>query len=43
MGIFWGFRNTLFPYVLDEHKATQAWGSKFNNKDEREEGSEIGW
>ena len=43
VGVFWGFRNSLFPYILDNNKAKPEWGSKFDTKDERSEGSEIGW
>lgn len=43
VGVFWGFRNSLFPYILDNNNSKPQWGSKFDKKDERSEGSEIGW
>lgn len=45
MPIFWGFRNSIFPLIIDGALQTKAtWGTQFDsNTDSRPEGGEIGW
>lgn len=45
MPIFWGFRNSIFPLMIDgELQSQPTWGSQFNNEtDSRPDGGEIGW
>ena len=44
MPIFWGFRNSIFPLMIDgELDTKEGWGSQFDNKESRSEGDEIGW
>lgn len=45
MSIFWGFRNSIFPTIIDgELESEPSWGSQYDvNRDSRPEGEEIGW
>lgn len=45
MPIFWGFRNSIFPLMIDgELQGKPTWGSQFNDEtDSRPDGGEIGW
>jgi len=45
MAFVYGFRNSLFPYVLNgpQSKAKPGAGSQFNADDSREKGDEVGW
>lgn len=45
MPIFWGFRNSIFPMIIDgEIEDKPSWGSQYDTeKDSRPEGEEIGW
>lgn len=44
MPIFWGFRNSIFPLMIDgELKTKDSWGSQFDNTESRKDGEEVGW
>ena len=44
MPIFWGFRNSIFPLMIDgELDNKPSWGSQFSDTDDTPDGGEIGW
>lgn len=44
MPIFWGFRNSIFPLMIDgELNSKPTWGSQFTKEDSTPDGGEIGW
>ena len=44
MPLFWGYRNSLFPLVLQGNNgAKPKWGSHFDENNTRDPGDEIGW
>jgi len=44
MPIFWGFRNSIFPLMIDgELNSKPNWGSQFTKEDSTPDGGEIGW
>lgn len=44
MPLFWGYRNSLFPLVLQgDSTGKPLWGTHFKKEDSRSEGDEVGW
>ncbi len=45
MGIFWGFRNSIFPKFIDGDLVTNkpSWGSHYEPKQDNTNESEVGW
>lgn len=43
MPLFWGYRNSIFPMVLDGKGKKKGAGTQFDESTSREDGSEIGW
>jgi hypothetical protein len=43
MPLFWGYRNSIFPMVLDGKGKKKGAGTQFDSDATRQAGNELGW